>query len=129
VFGKRQVESPLDALTGKRPNRRDLSLRYRSALGRLQVTLRAIEGEKAARAKPILHEDRYIHLDGIVVPGHAFAGILATAGSRFLHGGSVLLRGFPVPARLKQWAEKPLRGRLGLAGSGSLGRAPQSRVE
>jgi hypothetical protein len=30
------------------------------------------------------------------------------------HGGSVLLRGFPAPARLKQWAEKPLRTDLAL---------------
>jgi hypothetical protein len=58
----------LDALTGKRPALAPPESLVQKPVGRLQVTLRAIEGEKAARAKlTILHEDRYIHLDGIVV--------------------------------------------------------------
>jgi integrase/recombinase XerD len=66
VIRQQQIQSPLDVLTGKA--RVPVLPAAQRPVGRMQIQVRPRPGQAAADAEAIIFsEDRYVHLDGIVI--------------------------------------------------------------
>ena len=65
VIRQQQIQSPLDVLNGKA--RPALAPPARKPVGRMQIDVRLRPGEAATAEAIIFSEDRYVHLDGMLV--------------------------------------------------------------